>query len=268
MEPECSSAARLTAKPGRIWPKNEAAMRIVMAHPLQGLGEVTFSQRIREHREAFRRELSEASQRYPVLVRSVLIGSAVVAVLSIGGPLWYLARLQADLPDDDAIARIGEMDQATTVYDGHDQLAFTIFRQRDRLPLSSVSPHLISAILAIEDQRFYDHRGFDVHSHRRRPHWPTCGSRRAAAGRQHHHAAARASELSHARQDDAPQAAGADARGADRGDVLEGRDSRALSQQGVLRGRVVRRRGGVARLFRQAARPSCPSPKRRCWPAS
>ena len=138
-------------------------MRIVMAHPLQGLGEVTLSQRIREQREAFRRELSEASQRYPVLVRSVLIGSAVVAVLSIGGPLWYLARLQADLPGDDAIARIGEMDQATTVYDGRDQLAFTIFRQRRiESSLSSVSPHLINAIIAIEDQRFYDHGGFDV----------------------------------------------------------------------------------------------------------
>ena len=96
-------------------------------------------------------------------MRSVLIGSAVVAVLSIGGPLWYLARLQADLPDDDAIARIGEMDQATTVYDDRDQLAFTIFKQRRiDTSLSSVSPHLINAIIAIEDQRFYDHGGFDV----------------------------------------------------------------------------------------------------------
>ena len=108
-------------------------------------------------------EWREVSQRYPVLVRSLLIGSAIVAVLSIAGPLWYLTRLQADLPDDDAIARIGEMDQATTVYDGHDQLAFTIFNQRRMdASLSSVSPHLIHAIIAIEDQRFYDHGGFDV----------------------------------------------------------------------------------------------------------
>jgi penicillin-binding protein 1A len=93
----------------------------------------------------------------------VLIGFAIVAVLSVAGPLWYLAALKADLPDDDAIARIGETDQATTVYDGHDQLAFTIFRQRRMdVALSNVSPHLIHAIIAIEDQRFYDHGGFDV----------------------------------------------------------------------------------------------------------
>jgi len=95
-------------------------------------------------------------------VRRVLIGFAIVGTLSIAGPTWYLARLRAGLPDQDAIARIGEMDQATAVYDDHDRLAFTIFKeQRIDTTLASVSPHLIHAILAIEDQRFYDHRGFD-----------------------------------------------------------------------------------------------------------
>ena len=76
---------------------------------------------------------------------------------------WYLAGLQADLPGDDAIARIGEMDQATTVYDSQDRLVFTIFKQRRiDTELAHVSPHLVQAVLAIEDQRFYDHDGFDV----------------------------------------------------------------------------------------------------------
>ena len=120
---------------------------------------VDLTKRIHELRSEWR----EVSQRYPVLMRSLLIGSAIVAVFSIAVPLWYLTRLQADLPDNDAIARIGEMDQATTVYDGHDQLAFTIFNQRRMdASLSSVSPHLIHAIIAIEDQRFYDHGGLDV----------------------------------------------------------------------------------------------------------
>ena len=40
--------------------------------------------------------------------------------------------------------RIGEMDQATAVFDDKDQLAFTIFKeQRIEVPLSEISPNLI-----------------------------------------------------------------------------------------------------------------------------
>ena len=55
------------------------------------------------------------------------------------------------------------MDQATTVFDRQDELAFTIFReQRIDVPLAGVSPNLTAALLATEDQRFYDHGGFDL----------------------------------------------------------------------------------------------------------
>ncbi|HVH28593.1 MAG TPA: PBP1A family penicillin-binding protein [Vicinamibacterales bacterium] len=108
-------------------------------------------------------EVRQLSRRYPVLVRSVLAGFGVVAFLSFALPLWYLVDLQRGLPDQDAIGRIGEMDQATTVYDNQDQLVFTIFKQRRiDTDLARVSPHLVRAVLAIEDQRFYDHDGFDV----------------------------------------------------------------------------------------------------------
>jgi 1A family penicillin-binding protein len=55
------------------------------------------------------------------------------------------------------------MNQATAVFDAEDRLAFTIFKeQRIEVTLSEISPNLVRAILAVEDQRFYDHRGFDV----------------------------------------------------------------------------------------------------------
>jgi penicillin-binding protein 1A len=55
------------------------------------------------------------------------------------------------------------MDQATTLFDREDKPAFTIFKeQRIEVPLARVSPHLVNAILALEDQRFYDHNGIDV----------------------------------------------------------------------------------------------------------
>src|SRR6185295_1013919 len=43
------------------------------------------------------------------------------------------------------------------------QLAFTIYKeQRIEVPLGEVSPNLVKALVAVEDQRFYDHRGFDL----------------------------------------------------------------------------------------------------------
>ena len=40
---------------------------------------------------------------------------------------------------------------------------FTIFKERRiDVPLDKVSPNVVAALLAIEDQRFYDHEGFDL----------------------------------------------------------------------------------------------------------
>jgi 1A family penicillin-binding protein len=130
-----------------------------VAHLLQRWHEVNLTNRT----DQLKKEWRQVSATHPRLVRSVLVSSLIVAVLSVAGPLWYLVNLDKELPDSNAIARIGEMDQSTTVYDAHDHLAFTIFKQqRTDTALSAMSPNLIHAILAIEDQRFYDHAGFDA----------------------------------------------------------------------------------------------------------
>jgi penicillin-binding protein 1A len=75
----------------------------------------------------------------------------------------FAVDLQRGLPDSEAIQRIGEMQQSTAVFDGDDQLAFTIYEeQRIPVPLEEISPHLIHAVISVEDQRFYDHHGFDL----------------------------------------------------------------------------------------------------------
>jgi penicillin-binding protein 1A len=108
-------------------------------------------------------DFDRATRQHPTLARSVVLVAALVAVLSIVAPAWYFASLLHGLPDKDGIARIGEMDQATQIYDSEDKLAFTIFKQRRiDTTLSGVSPNFIHAIIAVEDQRFYSHGGFDV----------------------------------------------------------------------------------------------------------
>src|SRR5262245_7609577 len=86
------------------------------------------------------------------LVLAVVVPSSLLVASSVRG-----------LPDQAAISRIGEMAQATGIYDDRDQLTFTIYKeQRIEVPLTEISPNLIHAIVAIEDQRFYEHRGYDL----------------------------------------------------------------------------------------------------------
>jgi 1A family penicillin-binding protein len=97
-----------------------------------------------------------------------LFAAAVIAVsvlmwAAAGMVLWLGVGVAGGLPDGDALRGVGSMARATTVFDSSDVPAFTIFKeQRIEVPLSRVSPHLVTAILAIEDQRFYDHGGVDV----------------------------------------------------------------------------------------------------------
>src|SRR6185436_6624380 len=100
---------------------------------------------------------------HPRLVRNVLLSSIFVAMFVAGSGIWFLAGLWDGLPNETAISKIGDMDQATAVFDMDDSLAFTIFKeQRTEVPLNEISPRMIQAILAIEDQRFYTHGGFDL----------------------------------------------------------------------------------------------------------
>ena len=123
--------------------------------------------------------------------------------------------------------------------------------QRIEVPLSEVSPNLIHALIDIEDQRFYDHHGFDL---------VRIGSA-AMANVRHRRVAQGGSTITQqlARQsfltpDKTIRRKLQELILADRhrGRVHEGADSRAVPEQGVFRRRVVRRRGGGARLLRQA----------------
>ncbi|HEY6213775.1 MAG TPA: transglycosylase domain-containing protein, partial [Vicinamibacterales bacterium] len=98
------------------------------------------------------------------MVAGAWTASALLTMLFIVGGAKLVAGLGDGLPDRDAIQRIGpDMEQSTTVYDDADHPAFTIFEeQRINVPLSEISPNLVHALIAIEDQRFYDHHGFDV----------------------------------------------------------------------------------------------------------
>ena len=119
--------------------------------------------RLQERTDELKRKWQDARRRHPRLAIGVAAALALIATFTVVGGVWFLVGLRDGLPDQDALRRIGEMDQATAVFDEKDRLAFTIFKeQRIEVPLSEVSPNLTKAITSIEDQRFFDHHGFDL----------------------------------------------------------------------------------------------------------
>src|SRR3954451_14862311 len=116
--------------------------------------------RLRHARAFVSREWRTVRTQHPRLAIGVLTAFLVVAAASTVGSAWFLVSLFNGLPDTDALQRMTVMDQATAVFDTDDQLAFTVYKeQRIDVPLSEVSENLTKALLSIEDQRFYQHRG-------------------------------------------------------------------------------------------------------------
>jgi 1A family penicillin-binding protein len=100
--------------------------------------------------------------RRPRLVTATAVLVALAGWAVAGWLAWFTWDLTR-LPSPEALRTIGEMVQATTLYDAHDEPVFTIFKeQRIEVPLTRVAPVLVQAVTAIEDQRFFRHRGVDV----------------------------------------------------------------------------------------------------------
>jgi len=107
-------------------------------------------------------------------VRRALAGkpralSAAIALMALtiaaaaGATVWFGYDLTSDLPTAKQLRGLGDMAQATTIYDAHDAAVFTIYKeQRIEVPLERISPNLVKAVLAVEDQRFYEHSGVDA----------------------------------------------------------------------------------------------------------
>jgi len=59
------------------------------------------------------------------------------------------------LPTIEAIRALDDAARVTTLYDVADKPLFTIFKEeRIAVPLEAVSPHILHAVIAVEDERF------------------------------------------------------------------------------------------------------------------
>src|SRR3954469_24548634 len=113
------------------------------------------------------REWSRSSRRWlaskPRTVTAAIVLMALVLFGLTGAAAWFAYDVTAGLPSRKEVHGLGDMAQATTIFDAHDAAVFTIFKeQRTEVPIDRISPNLIKAVISVEDQRFYDHRGVDL----------------------------------------------------------------------------------------------------------
>jgi 1A family penicillin-binding protein len=70
--------------------------------------------------------------------------------------------IAAELDEARSLAAIAPRAQATLVFDRAGHPAFSFYaEQRIDVPLDRISPHMVAALLAVEDRRFYSHNGID-----------------------------------------------------------------------------------------------------------
>ena len=90
--------------------------------------------------------------------RAALAASAVILAVF----LWLIGDLFASIPTRAELTAFRQMASANVLYDIADREVFTIAKEhRIEVPLSQMSPDLLKAVVAVEDQRFWEHDGFD-----------------------------------------------------------------------------------------------------------
>jgi penicillin-binding protein 1A len=89
---------------------------------------------------------------WPLVAAAVLVGVAVGAVVGLSPELPQIRSLETYRPA--ALTRVLAIDRSV--------LAEIYGERRDPVPLSQIPRHLTEAVIAIEDQSFFEHRGVDI----------------------------------------------------------------------------------------------------------
>ena len=195
------------------------------------------------------RELVAQNPRWFV---GTMVGLTLVFWFAMGASALFAHQMLSGVPERHSLGSITEMARSSVFYDqrgssGLHHLQGTADRDSAGRDVAAPAPgddrDRGPALLRSPGGRSHPRR-------RRRAGQPARGP--SGAGGEHHHAAARAPQFPDAREDLLAQAAGSRAGRAHRERLLQGSDSRALSQQGLFRRRPVWRGSGGPRILRQA----------------
>ncbi len=98
--------------------------------------------------------------------RGLITAAFVLVVLFVAAAsvqaIRFATGVLTGLPGRVELQQMTRMAQATTIFDRAGEPVFSLSKeQRIEVRIDDVSPHVLQALIAVEDQRFYTHQGYD-----------------------------------------------------------------------------------------------------------
>lgn len=110
------------------------------------------------------KKLKKTKKKYKVnWLRTAIFAALILMVICGGVVLGFTLHALKDLPDIESVD-FNEYSVTTKIMDKDGNYVEKLNSAENRIPVTydEISPNVIAAIVAIEDQRFYDHNGVDI----------------------------------------------------------------------------------------------------------
>jgi len=118
--------------------------------------------RSKKYQQKYKKQLKFLKLLFSVQSSSIYL-SLFITLIILGGSWWTYSNIFQDLPSPTELTERSQI-LTTRILDRNGNLLFRIYEDENRtiVPLSQISQHMINATISIEDQSFYNHRGFSI----------------------------------------------------------------------------------------------------------
>src|SRR4051794_12308104 len=104
-------------------------------------------------------------RRKPLYRRFWFVGLAFLVMAGLGATVYFyfgiVVRYEAKAAEFD-LSKLDNLESASILYDRFGNVYSKLFIQnREHVSLDQISPHLVDAVISVEDNRFYEHSGID-----------------------------------------------------------------------------------------------------------
>ncbi|MBV9105113.1 MAG: transglycosylase domain-containing protein [Verrucomicrobia bacterium] len=111
--------------------------------------------------------MTEPERRRPFFFRPLFVNTVLILLLLAGVGGWFaldfIGRYEKKAAEFD-LSKLDSVESASVIYDRYGQVFGKLFIQnREQVSLDQISPYLIEAVIAEEDNRFYEHSGVDFY---------------------------------------------------------------------------------------------------------
>jgi membrane peptidoglycan carboxypeptidase len=106
-------------------------------------------------------------RRPPFFLRKFFVITLLILLVAVGVGAWFaldfVHRYERKAAEFD-LSKLDAVESASVIYDRYGQVFGKIFIQnREQVTLDQISPYLVDAVVAEEDNRFYEHGGVDFY---------------------------------------------------------------------------------------------------------